>query len=88
MSVRCGSTRAQPPNDGVVEMEDPRCKIAATEMEGSDCKGLLRGLVIETEDPRCNIQHNRVAIGMEYSWSQSVGIEMEDPRCRNMRTKW
>ena len=34
-------------------MEEPRCKIAAIQMEDPRCIGILRGVVIEMEDPRC-----------------------------------
>ena len=35
------------PNDVVIEMEDPRCKIAAIEVEDPRCKNLLSGVEIE-----------------------------------------
>ena len=52
----------------VIEMEEPRFRIAAIEAEDPRCKGMLRGVVIEMEDPRCKI----------------VAIEVEDPRCRSL----
>jgi len=76
--------------DGVVsEMEDPRCKIAAIQVEDPRCIGILRGVVIEMEDPRCRglfqgVLLKRAAIEMEDPRCRHVGIEMEDPRCRNL----
>ena len=72
------------PEGVVIEMEEPRCKIAAIQMEDPRCIGILRGVAIEMEDPRCKGLLKRVAIEMEDPRCRHVGIEMEDPRCRNL----
>ena len=50
------------PDGVVIEMEDPRCKIAAIEAEDPRCKGMVRGVVIEMEVPRCKGLLQGVAI--------------------------
>jgi hypothetical protein len=73
------------PRNGVIEMEDPRCRIAAMEMEDPRCNGLLRGVVIEMEDPRCESLSYRVALEMEDPRCRRATVEMEDPRCKDLR---
>ena len=51
------------PNDVVIEMEDPRCKIVAVEMDDLRCKSLLNRVALEIEDPRCNRVAIRMAVG-------------------------
>ncbi len=70
------------PNGGVIEMEDPRFRIAAIEMDDLRCKGLLCGVEIEMEDPRCKTLFYRVALEMEDPRCQRVTVDMEDPRCK------
>ena len=81
--------RKNPPDGVVIEMEDPRCRIAAIAIEDPRCKGMLGGVEIEMEAPRCmgllrGVLLNRVAIEMEDPRCRHVGIEMEDPRCRSL----
>ena len=76
------------PNDGVIEMEDPRCKIAAIEVEDPRCKNLLSGVVIEVEDPRCKSLYYRVALEMEDPRCNRVAVRMEDPRCQSLLMTW
>jgi len=71
------------PNDVVIEMEDPRCKIVAIEVEDPRCKNLLSGVVIEMEDPRCKSLYYRVALEMEDPRCYRVAVRMEDPRCES-----
>jgi hypothetical protein len=72
----------------VIEMEDPRCRIAAIAMDDPRCKGLLSGVVIEMEDPRCKSLFYRVVLEMEDPRCNRVTIEMEDPRCRGLSMTW
>ena len=76
------------PNDGVIEMEDPRCRIAALEMDDLRCKGLLSGVMIEVEDPRYKSLHYRVALEIEDPRCNRVPIKMEDPRCTSLLVPW
>jgi len=82
----------------VIKMEDPRCTIAAVEMEDLRCRSMIGGVVIEMEDFRClslrdegfrsKSMHDRVAVQTEYPRSARVTIEMEDPRCKYLQTMW
>jgi hypothetical protein len=76
------------PNDGVIEMEDPRCKVAAIEMDDPRCKGLLSGVVIEMEDPRCKSLFYLVALEMEDPRCKRATVEMADPRCKSGLMIW
>ena len=76
------------PNDGVIEMEDPRCRIAALEAEDPRCKNLLSGVVIEVEDLRCKSLLYRVALEIEDPRCNRVPSKMEDPRCKNLLVPW
>jgi len=69
-------------------MEDPRCKIAAIEMDDSRCSGLLNGMVIETEDLRCKSLRYRATNEMDDPRCARTAIEMEDPRCRSQSRAW
>ena len=72
----------------VVEMEDPRCRIAAIEFDDPRCKGLLSGVVIEMEDPRFKSLFYRVVLEMEDPRCQRVTVEVEDPRCKSGLMIW
>jgi CRP-like cAMP-binding protein len=67
-------------HDGVIEMEDPRCKNqfdgVEIELEDPRYKGQFNGLVVEMEDPRCKSPFN------------SAETEMEDPRCKSPLRMW
>ena len=76
------------PNDGVIEMEDPRCRIAALEMDDLRCKGLLSGVMIEVEDPRYKSLYYRAALEIEDPRCNRVPIKMEDPRCTSLLVPW
>ena len=76
------------PNHGVIEMEDPRCKIVAIEVYDPRRKGLLSGVVIEMEDLRCKSLLDRVVLEVEDPRHNRVVIEMEDPRCKNLLMIW
>ena len=75
-------------NDVVIEMEDPRCKIAAIEVEDPRCKNLLSGVEIEVEDPRCKSLYYRVALEMEDSRCKRATVKIEDPRCKSGLMIW
>jgi len=74
--------------DMETEMDDPRCKIAAIEMEDSRCNGLLNGMVVEMEDLRCRSLLYRAPKEMEDPRCRSTGTEMDDPRCRSLSRAW
>ena len=76
------------PNDVVIEMEDPRCKIAAIEVEDPRCKNLLSGVEIEVEDPRCKSLYYRVALEMEDPRCKRATVKIEDPRCKSGLMIW
>ena len=76
------------PNHGVIEMEDSRCKIVATETDDPRCKGLLIGVVTEMEDLRCKSLLDRVVLEIEDPRHNRVVIGMEDSRCRNLLIIW
>jgi hypothetical protein len=64
------------PNDVVIEMEDPRCKIVVIEMDDLRCRSSLNAVVIEIEDLRCKSLLNRVV------------LEIEDPSCESLLMTW
>ena len=74
--------------DEVVEMEEYRCKIVASEMEDSRLKSLLNRESVQLEDPRYKSLHTRGAIEIEDCRFNSVAIAMEDPRCQSMLVTW
>ena len=76
------------PNGGVIEMEDPRYKTAAIEVEDLRCKNLLSGTVIEVEDPRCKSLLYRVALELEDPWCKRATVKIEDPRCKSTLMTW
>ena len=76
------------PRNGVIEMVDPRCKIAAIEMEDPRCNSLLHGVVIVMEDHRCQSLTGRVTVEMEDPRCRIVAVKMDDPRCRNLYSMW
>ena len=73
---------------GVIEMEDPRCKVAAIEMEDSRLKGFRNGMEIVIEDLRCERLPSRVALQTEDPRCMHVVTVMEDPRCQWIQMKW
>ena len=76
------------PNDVVIEMEDPRCKIVAIEMDDLRCRSPLNAVVIEIEDLRCKSLLNRVVLEIEDPRCNRVAIRMEDPRCESLLMTW
>jgi hypothetical protein len=76
------------PNDEVIEMEDPRCRIAAIEMEDLRCRSSLNGVVIEFEDLRCKSLIDRVVLEVEDARCHRMAIKMEDPRCKSLLMTW
>jgi len=78
----------EPPRGVVIEMDDPRCMVAAIETEDARCKSLLDGMVIEVEDFRCKSLHYSLTIEMEDPRCRRTASEMEDPRCRNLSRAW
>jgi hypothetical protein len=76
------------PKNMETEMDDPRGKIAAIEMDDCRCSGLLNGMVIEMEDLRCKSLLYRAANEMEDPRCRNNPIEMEDPRCRGLSRAW
>ena len=76
------------PNDVVIEMEDPRCKIVAIEMDDLRCRSPLNAVVIEIEDLRCKSLLNRVVLEIEDLRCNRVAIRMEDPRCESLLMTW
>ena len=71
-------------NDMVIEMTDPRCKIAAIVIDDSRCKSLLSGVVVEMEDPRCKSLCYRMVLEMEDPGCMRMAVKMEDPRCKSL----
>jgi hypothetical protein len=63
-------------------MDDPRCKIAAIEMDDTRCNEPLNGMTMEMEDLRCKSLCYRATNEMEDSRCWTTAIEMDDPRCR------
>ena len=76
------------PNDVVIEMEDPRCKIVAIEMDDLRCRNSLNGVVIEIEDFRCKSLIDRVVLEVEDTRCNRMAIKMEDPRCKSLLMTW
>jgi len=72
------------PKDLEIEMEDPRCRIAAVEIDDTRCKSLIQGVVIEAEDLRCKSLGYRVTTEMEDPRCVSVAMKMDDPRCQSL----
>jgi len=72
----------------VIEMDDPRCKIAAIEMDDHRCSGLLNGMVVQMEDFRCKSLHYRATNEMEDPRCGGNATEMDDPRCRGLSRAW
>ena len=71
-----------------MEMEDPRCKIVAIEMDELRCRSPLNGVVIEMEDLRCEGLSNRMVLEIEDPRLGGTAIQMEDPRCNNLHLNW
>jgi len=71
-----------------LEMDDPRCKIAAIATDDSRCSGLLNGMVIEMEDLRCKGLLYRAADEMEDPRCCRTVLEMDDPRCKGLSRAW
>jgi len=67
----------------VIEMDDPRYRVAAIETEDARCKSLLKGMGIEVEDYRYERLRYSVSIEMDDPRCKSTATEMDDPRCRN-----
>lgn len=76
------------PNNEVIEMDDPRCKIAAIGIDDSRCRGLLNGMIVEMEDLRCIGLHYRASNRMEDPRCGGTAHEMDDPRCRGLSRDW
>ena len=79
---------AETVNDMVIEMEDPRCKIVAIEMDESRCRNSVNGVVIEIEDFRCKSLIDRVVLEVEDARCNRMAIKMEDPRCKSLLMAW
>ena len=79
------SGRKSLPKDVVIMMEDPRCKIAAVELDDTRCKGLIQGVAIEVEDPRCKSLSYRATKEMDDPRCASLAMKMDDPRCQSLR---
>ena len=71
-----------------IEMEDPRYKVAAIEMEDSRCTGLQNGMDIQVEDFRCERLPNRAAIPAEDPRCAHLVVATEDPRCQWLHMNW
>jgi hypothetical protein len=69
-------------------MEDPRCKVAAIEMEDFQCEGFQIGMEIEIEDLRCERLPNRAALQTENPRCMLIVVEMEDPRREWPQMNW
>lgn len=76
------------PRNMVIEMDEPRCKIAAFEMDDPRCGKLLEGMVIVMEDPRCKNLGQRLVLEMEDPRCSRAAMKMEDPRCQGMFMTW
>jgi hypothetical protein len=83
-----GTQRKSTFNSVVINMEDPRCRIAAIDAEDPRCKNLLCGVEIGLEDPRSMSLPFRVVIGMEDPRCRIETAETEDPRCMNLNMMW
>ena len=75
-------------HEGITEMEDPRCKIAAIETDDPRCKDLLYGAEIEMEDPRCRSLLYSAPNEMDDPRCRNSATPMEDPRCWDLRRMW
>lgn len=73
----------EPVRDEVIEMDDPRYKVAASETEDARCKSLLNGMGIEVDDYRYKRLSHSVSIEMDDPRCRNTATEMDDPRCRN-----
>ena len=71
-----------------IEMEDPRYKVAAIEMEDSRCTGLQNGMDIQVEDFRCERLPNLTAIPAEDPRCIHLVVATEDPRCQWLHINW
>ena len=71
-----------------IEMEDPRCKIAALKARNSDSYNLLDGVTVGIEDARCSSLQLSMAGGIEDPRYARQDIQMEDPRCVGMFRSW
>jgi hypothetical protein len=73
------------PDEMEMDMEDPRCKIAAMEMEDLRCRNTVDAVVICMEDLRCQCLRDHIVIEMEDCRCRSERTEMEDARCQGLR---
>ena len=78
----------RPPNGVVIEMEDPRCKIVAIEMDEFRCRNSLKGVVIGIECVRCSSLIDQVVLEVEDARCNRMAIKMEDPRCKSLLMAW
>jgi hypothetical protein len=69
-------------------MTDPRCKIAAIEIDDPRGNGVFRGVTIEMEDLRCKSLINRVVIDVQDHRCNRTAIKMVDPRCKDLFRAW
>ena len=69
-------------------MNEPRCKIAAFEMDDPRFGKLLDGVVIAIEDPRYKNLGDRLVLEIEDSRCGRTAMKMEDPRCSSMFMAW
>ena len=76
------------PKEMVIEMNEPRCKIAAFEIDDPRCGKLLDGVVIVIEDLRCRNLGDRLVLEMEDPRCSRTAMKMEDPRCVSMFMTW
>lgn len=74
--------------NGVIGMEENRCKIAAACTEDPRCGYLLNGVAFELEDRRYKGFDPGLVIEIEDSRCNSVVIRIEDPRCHYVRARW
>ena len=72
----------------VIDMEDPRCKIVAVEMDELRSRSPLNGMLIAMEDLRCRSLPNRATLEIEYPRCHCVQTKMDDPRCNSLHLKW
>jgi hypothetical protein len=75
-------------NRGEIEMEDPRCKIAAVKAGNSDSYNLLDGVTVGIEDPRCSSLPLGITAAIEDARYMRQELRMEDPRCMSMLGRW
>ena len=84
-----GNNRGQESARKIVsQMEDPRCTIAAVELDDPRGAWLLRGVTIEIEDPRYTNLGDRAVLRMEDPRCSRVTMKMEDPRCGSFFATW